>query len=378
MNNLHGILFAYRSTPELKELTLPRTLASLPFGGRYRVIDFMLSNMVNAGITDVGVIMHESYQSLLDHLGSGKDWDLARKNGGLKLLPPFAYSANDRRVTANIYRGTMEALGGVYSYLKDIRQEYVVLADAHTIVNINFKDVLAEHIASGADITAVCTTESTLHHDSVSRNSIYFTPNEAGRVTEVLIGPAAPSGLESLNIYVLSKKLLLELTEYCAARDIYSLTAGVLLPRKDELNIRPYLFNDYANRIQTVAGYYHHNMELLDPTVRKQLFAPERPIRTKERADPATYYAPGSKCVNCVVADGCVIEGTVENSIIFHGTHIAKGAVVRNCVVMQSSEIQSGADIEYIITDKNVTITAGTKLMGSESYPMVVAKNTIV
>jgi glucose-1-phosphate adenylyltransferase len=376
MNNLHGILFAYRTTPELKDLTLHRTLASLPYGGRYRVIDFMLSNLVNAGVTDVGVIMHESYQSLLDHLGSGKDFDLARRNGGMKLLPPFAYAANDRRSSSSVYRGTMEALAGVFSYLQEIRQEYVILADAHTIINIDVAAILEDHIRSGADITAVATSKP----QAVSRDATYFLTGEDGKVNEVLVGPATPVGLESLNMYVLSTELLLKMTESCASRDIFSLSAGVLRPgvANGSLTIHPYVFDGFSERIQSVYGYYVCNRLLLDPSVRKELFDPARPIRTKVRNDAPTYYAPSSKVKDSLIANGCVIEGTVENSIIFHDVHIAKGAVVRDCVIMQSSTIGEGVELSAIIADKNVTIQPGTKLNGAPNCPFVVPKNSKV
>ena len=374
MNNLHGILFAYRTTPELKDLTLHRTLASLPFGARYRVIDFMLSSLVNAGVTDVGVIMHESYQSLLDHLGSGKDFDLARRSGGLKLLPPFAYSKNDRRTSSNVYHGTMDALAGVYTYLQEIRQDYVVLADAHTIMNIDVRDILEAHIASGADITAVATSKP----KSVSRDATYFIPDETGRVSEVLVGPAAPSGLESLNIYIMSKDLMLKLTEYSASRDIVSLSAGILRPQVKELKIIPYVYDGFAYRIQTVQGYYDISRKLLDPAVRAQVFEPSRPIRTKERNDAATYYAPTSKVYNSLLADGCIIEGTVINSIIFHDVHIGKGAIVKDSIIMQSSSIEENAKLDCIIADKNVVISSGTSLAGKDNCPFVVEKGSRV
>lgn len=374
MNNLHGILFAYRTSAELKDLTLHRTTASLPFGGRYRVIDFILSSLVNAGVTDVGVIMHESYQSLLDHLGSGKDFDLARRNGGLRLLPPFAYAKNDRRSSSTVYHGTMDALAGVYTYLQEIRQDYVILADAHIIVNLDVQAVLDAHIASGADITAVATSQP----HSVSRDATYFHVDETGRATEVVVGPAAPTGLESLNIYVMSTDLLLKLTEYSASRDIVSLSAGILQPKVKELKIVPYIYDSFSYRIQTVQGYYDISRQLLDPAVRAQLFEPSRPIRTKERNDAATYYAPTSRVRNSLVADGCVIEGEVENSIIFHNVHIGKGAVVKDSVIMQSSTVESNAQLSAIISDKNVTITSGTRLMGKENCPFVVAKGSKV
>jgi len=371
MNNLHGILFAYRSNPALRELTTTRTISSIPFGGRYRIIDFMLSNLVNAGVTDVGVIMHQNYQSLLDHLGSGKDWDLSRKHGGLKLLPPFAFA---QRSHQGAFRGKMEALDGVYTYLKQIRQEYVMLADGDVAVNLPVRDILRSHIDSGADITAVCTS----HPTGAPRQSTYLTAGSDGRVADVSCAPNAPVGCESLNVYILSRDLLLSLTEHCAAHNIYSFSSGVLLGMKDTLNIRLWLFDGYAARIQSVDAYFTRSMELLEPEVREALFVPQRPIRTKDRSDPSTYYGPDARSVHSLVADGCVIEGHVENSILFRGVRVGRGAVVKNCVLMQSAVIGNGAEVSYVIADKNVQISPNRTLMGHQSYPLAIAKLSVV
>ncbi len=371
MNNLHGILFAYRSNPNLRELTTLRTISSIPFGGRYRMIDFNLSNLVNAGVTDIGVIMRESYQSLLDHLGSGKDWDLSRKHGGLKLLPPFAFA---RRQQQTSFRGKMEALDGVSSYLHQIRQGFMALADGDIAANIPVQDVLAHHLESGADITAVCTS----HPMADPRQSTYFTIGADGMVVDVACAPAAPMGCEALNFYILSKDLLLSLTEYCAAHNIYSFSAGVLMGMKDELKISPYVFDGYAARIQSVASYFARSMDLLDGSVRRDLFDLARPIRTKDRSDPSTYYATGSRCTRSLMADGCIIEGTVENSVLFRGVRVGKGAVVRNCVLMQGATVGDNAEISYVIADKSVRISPYRTLVGHQSYPLAIAKGTTV
>ena len=207
MNDLHGILFAYRSDANLGELTRPRNTCSLAFGGRYRLIDFMLSNYVNAGITDVGVIVHESYQSLLDHLGSGKDWDLSRKHGGLRILPPFGYGEQGH----GEYRGNMEALAGVAGYLKNIRQDYVIMGWGDVALNLDVEAVYDQHIASGADITVVCTP--TLN--GAPRFSEYVEVSADGRVTDLSVHPtSADKALESLEIYVMSKQLLMDMVDY--------------------------------------------------------------------------------------------------------------------------------------------------------------------
>ena len=224
MNDLHGILFAYHSDTNLGELTRHRNTCSLPFGGRYRLIDFMLSNYVNAGISDVGVIVHETYQSLLDHLGSGKDWDLSRKHGGLRILPPFSFADQSH----GSYRGNMEALAGVSGYLNNIRQEYVILGWGDVAVNLPVDQIFQQHLASGADITVVCTP----NRKGAPRFSEYVEVSSDGRISDLSIHPSnAGESLESLEVYIISKQLLLDMVDYCAAHDIHSFSRGVLQPR---------------------------------------------------------------------------------------------------------------------------------------------------
>ncbi len=371
MNRLHGIIFAYRSNADLRELTQVRNTCSVPYGGRYRVIDFMLSNMVNAGISDVGLIVHASYQSLLDHLGSGKDWDLSRKHGGLKILPPFSY-ANKQR--GGVCRGRMDALEGVRSYLQNIRQEHVVLAGGDIAVNLPLRDIYEQHIRTGADITAVCA--STPKGDP--RSSDYFTLGSNGRITDVSIHPYEADGLESLEVYILSKSLLLSLVDQCAAHNIPSFGQGVIQAMAPTLKIMPYIFDGYAARLQNVPSYFARSMELLDPKVRADLFVPERPIRTKDQSNPSTYYGSESSSESSLVADGCVIEGSVKNSILFRGVRVEKGAKVESCILMQGTVVQAGAILKYTITDKNVRINPGRMLMGHETYPLAIAKDEIV
>ena len=370
MNQLHGIIFAYLSNPDLRELTQHRNTCSIPYGGRYRIIDFMLSNLVNAGIDDVGLIVHTNYQSLLDHVGSGKDWDLSRKHGGLRILPPFGY-ANKRE---GIYRGRMDALAGVRSYLQNIRQDYVVLAGGDLAVNLPITDIFEQHLKCGADITAVCTRQP----KGDPKCCDYFTIGASGRVSDVAVHPALPQGCESLEVYILSKSLLLSLVDHCAAHNIPSFSTGVLQPMVDALKIFPYVFDGYAARLQSVAGYFARSMELLDPQVRRQLFVPERPVKTKDQSNPSTYYGPGANAVNSLVADGCIIEGEVENSILFRGVRVEKGARVSGCVLFQGTAIQAGAVLKYAITDKNVRVNPGRMLMGHSTYPLAIAKNEIV
>ena len=370
MNDLHGILFAYRSDANLGELTRPRNTCSLPFGGRYRLIDFMLSNYVNAGISDVGIIVHQSYQSLLDHLGSGKDWDLSRKHGGLRILPPFSYAER-----GGDYRGSMDALAGVSDYLDNIRQDYVILGWGDIAANLPVSEIFEQHLATGADITVVCTP--TLK--GAPRFSEYVAVSEDGRITDLSVHTTAASGaLESLEIYVISKKLLKEKVEYCAAHDMPNFSRGVLQSSLKSLKVVPYVHKGYVGRFQSVGDYYQRSTDLLDPEVRADLFNPARPIRTKDMSNPSTYYGPASVSKCSLVADGCFIEGEVENSILSRGVIVEKGAKVVNSVLMQGTVVKTGASLAYVIADKNVTVNEDRMLMGHASYPLAIAKGTVV
>ena len=371
MKGLHGIIFSYEKHDELRELTEARMPASVPFAGRYRLIDFILSSMVNAGVTDVGVVLEGNYQSLLDHLGSGKDWDLSRSHGGLRLLPPFA--SEQVRGTGGI-RGKMEALAGVRSYLEGIRQSHVVLADSDLVINIPLQDVYQAHLSSGADITAVCTSNVDGPGDVT-----YFRLGEDGRINEVLYPLNDPAGCHrSLEIYILSKQLLLELVDECISHDRVSFRGAVLQAKADSLHLQSYVWDGFAAQVRTLKGYYMRSMEMLNPSIRREVFPAARPIFTKERSEASTYVDPAGVCCNCLVADGCTIEGTVENSILFRGVSVAKGAEVKDCILMQDVTVSRDAVLRHVIADKNVIVKDSRTLMGHENYPMTIAKGSEV
>ena len=370
MNGLHGIIFSYEKRNDLRELAEIRSAASIPFGGRYRVVDFALSNLVNAGVTDVGVVLHGRYQSMLDHLGSGKVWDLSRKRGGLKILPPFNYQ-KDWGVMP--FRGKIEALAGVRSYLDEIRQDYVALMDGDLVVNLPLSDIYEQHIASGADITVVCGNDSFATEDGT-----YFEKDENGRITEVLYNMNRPRGYRGLEVYIIATDLLKKLVDECYAKDLFSWRRDVLRARKDELKIQSYIWKGFAAQIRSVREYYDRTMQLLDPAIREDLFAPERPIRAKGADKTSTYVGPDGACLNSLVAEGCRIEGVVENSILFPGVVVEKGAVVRNCVLFKETAVRENARISHVITDKDVEILADRTLMGHATYPIVLAKGSKV
>ncbi len=370
MSNLHGIIFGYDSGTNLRELTEQRTAASLPFGGRYRIIDFLLSTMVNAGVDDVGIILQESYQSLLDHVRGGRDWDLSRLEGGLTLLPPFSTS----RQRGAGFAGTMDALLNVRSYIEEITKDYVFLANGNIITSFDLSAVLNNHIESGADITAICVREE---DNAEMRSVVRLLVREDGFAQDMVLGSNLKEGLIATDMYLISTKVLKTLMDECANSGESSLTRAIQ-SHVGDLRVMNYVIKDYIARPFTVLQYYQQSMQLLDSEVRHSLFPKGRPVLTKRRNDAPTYYAPGVVVKNSIVADGCYIEGDVENSIIFRGVRIAPGAKVKGCIVMQDTEIGPDAVLDCVITDKDVTITRGRTFIGNPNYPTVVAKGTVV
>jgi len=369
MYSLHGIIFAYEAAPELKELVEHRTSASLPFGGRYRLIDFPLSAMVGAGISDIGVIMQRGYQSLMDHLGSGRDWNLSRRVGGLRLLPPFGYAD-----TQDMYRSRMEALKSVYSYLKRIRQDYVILARGDLAANFPIDDMFRRHVESGAEVTIACSSTPQLP----LKDSSFIIPDRDGFTGGTVWDPIQqPEGYQALEIYILSKELLLKVVEHGTVHNLFN--KGDLLEVLTEgRRAKIYLYDGYVGGITSVEAYYRRSMELLDPACRGQLFLEERPIITKERSDVSTYYDTGARSKNCLVADGCYIEGDIEDCILFRGVHVGKGSVLRGCILMQDTIVQEQAALSHVITDKNVTISPYVTLASPRTYPITIRKDAVI
>ncbi len=365
MNGMHGIIFSYEKSNGLRELTEPRIHGSVPFGGSYRMVDFILSDMVNAGIRDVGVLMHGKCQSMMDHLRSGKSWDLSRSFGGLTLLPVFAY--NSARGNGR-FRGKLEALDVVRDYLRHIGQDYVLLADSDVALNIDLQAVLRAHIDTGADVTAVCAPST--------GDGMYLVADETGRVREVVEN--LRRGNRCLQIFLLRTELLVRLVERFVSRHEYSFQECVLQGLIKEMHIHGYVFHGFAAHITDVAGYYESSMQLLDPAVRQDLFCPQRPIYAKENDAASTYMDPQGGCVNALVDDGCDIQGSVHSSILSRGVRVEKGAVVDGCILFKDTVVGRGAQLRHVIADKDVKVGPGVHLEGTEKYPLVLGKGAEV
>ncbi len=371
MGNVLGIIFSNMHDKTIEDLTKLRTMGSVLFGGRYRLIDFPLSNMVNSGITEVGVITKSNFQSLLDHLGSGREWDLSRKKGGLHILPPFSNTAS------GMYRGRLEALAGVLGFISHSPAEYVLMADCDVVTNMDFRPVLEAHESKGADITIVC--NKNIYNMEQTRFGTVLAMNEDNRVYDVLINPQI-SGMctMSLNMFVVKKDFLIQMVQQAYTRSQYSFVRDILQAKVNDLKIYGYECQDYLSKIDSMDSYYKANMALLDNDTRDVLFPLNRPIYTKVRDNAPCKYGIGAKVSNSLIADGCTIEGEVENCVLFRGVKISKGARVRNSIIMQGSVVGKKCDINYIIADKNVGISDFRTLSGSELYPMYVGKGAIL
>ena len=374
--NALGIIFPNSYDNLVPELVTERLMASIPFASRYRMVDFILSSMVNCGIGNVSIIVRKNYHSLMDHLGSGREWDLTRKNGGLNIVPPFAEKG------VAVYNGRVEALASIIAFLKSQKEKYVVMSDANIAVNFDFKALIDAHIESGADVTVAYKEEpipaGMMDSPTVSKDLYYTLGIEDGRVKKIYINSKEP-GVQnlSMNIYVIDREFLIDQISTAFVRGYVYFERDILAPQISELNVQAYKFDGYVARISDMKSYFDENMKLLDDENLDGLFAGNS-IYTKIRDDNPTRYINGASAKNIMAADGCVIEGEVEDSILFRGVKIAKGAKVKNCVLMQGTVIEAGADIEYVITDKNVTITADKELKGTDSFPIYVAKHQVV
>lgn len=368
-----GIVFSNIYDSTMGELTAHRTVASMPFGGRYRFIDFVLSNMVNSGVYNIGVITKYNYQSLMDHLGTGSEWDLGRKNANLYILPPFSTGVS------NVYRGNLEALNNAMSFLNATKPDYVLMCDTTVICNIDYDDALQSHIKSGADVTVIANKEIKAYE--CDSNDFVITADENGTVNDLAIGYMLDGKpLIGMGMFIIARKTLINIIESYVSRGRYSFEKDYLLSRfvDGQVKINAYEFKGTVLRNHNTLSYFKNNFEIMNEDVRNDIFKSETPIYTKVRDEAPSYYHDGCQVKECTVADGCNIYGKVENSVLFRDVVIEKGATVRNSIIMQGSRVGAGANVNYAIIDKNVTVTPAAELMGASSVPVIVHKGKTV
>lgn len=354
-----GIVFSNMHDNVLGGMTAERSMGSVPFASRYRLIDFVLSRMVHVGVDTVGVIMQNNYHSLMDHIGSGKEWDLSRKRGGITFFPPYSSSNS-----AGIYRGSLEAMGGLLDYIQSSNAEYVVVSDCDLICALDLAPALEYHISKNAGITLIVSRGSR----ELSQRHVVVRAGEDGRMAEASYGGAGD--LVFNNMYIINRDLLIRLVTEATSVNRYSFVKYALIELGHELPVYCYEFDGFCRHIDSLTGYYEASMSLLDPAVREELFPADRPVYTKVRDEVPVKYGLSAEVSNSLIADGCIIEGKVENCVVFRGVHIGKGAVVRNSILMQGTYIGDGADADYLICDKSVLVTDHRRLAGYSTYPL--------
>ena len=368
--NVMGIIFANDAT--LGELTNKRTMASLPFGGRYRQVDFHLSNMAAAGIRHIGIISRHNYQSLMNHIGSGEEWGLELEEGGLEFLTPYAMSATDN------YRGKLESLHTAMDFLQYGNDDYVIMADSAILYNIDMAKVLSAHIERGKDVTVVI-------KESICNGSkqidLALKLDDKGNVTDMAVDYVAPEDyVASMDIFVLSKKYLQEKVTEFIARNLFHMDRDLVLGQwqKGQLTVNVYKHDGIALYNDSVEEYFRNSLALIDKEVRHDLFGANHPVFTKVRDRVPTYYGEECEVEDCLIADGCMIEGEVEDSILFRNVTICEDAEVEDCVIMNDTVVGEGSKLKYVILDKDVTVRPGAKLIGTPNAPIIIKRGDVV
>ena len=368
--NVMGIIFTNDAT--MGELTNKRTMASIPFGGRYRQVDFALSNLACAGVRHVGIISRHSYQSLMNHIGNGEEWGLDLEEGGLEFLTPYAQS------TVGTYRGKLESLQNAMDFLEyGDEDELVVLIDSAVLSNIDLTAVLNAHVASGKDLTVV--TKAGICNGEKKIDLAMKV--EDGEIKDMVVDYVAPADYAaSMDIFVLSKKFLIKSVKDRIARDKFHMDRDLVMGgwNRGVVSINAYAFEGVAMFNESVEEYFNNTMALIKKDVRADLFGGAHPIYTKVRDRVPTYYGEGSEIEKCLIADGCMLEGEVEESVLFRQVTVAKGAEVENCILFNDAVIGEGAELKYVILDKNVTVTPGAKLIGTKKNPIIVKRGETV
>ena len=366
-----GIIFT--NDASLGDLTIKRTMASIPFGGRYRHVDFALSNLSSAGIRHVGIISRFNYQSLMNHVGDGEEWGMELGEGGLEFLTPFAMS------TSHAYHGKLESLYNSMDFLEfGGNDEYVVLTDSAVLSNIDLKKVLAAHVKSGKDVTIV-TKAGIANGEKVIDLALKL--DAKGAVADMVVDYAADEDyVASMDIFVMKKAWLIKQVKEHIARNLFHLDRDLILGgwQKGKVSVNVYPFEGVAMFNESIEEYFRNSMALTEKEVRADLFGANHPVYTKVRDRVPTYYGEACEIENCIVADGCMLEGEAEDSILFRQVTICPGAEVENCVIMNDTVVGQGSELEYVILDKDVTVRPGTKLKGTPKNPIIIKRGETV
>ena len=363
-----GLIFSNIHDSSVPELTSKRTVASIPFGGRYRLIDFALSNMVNSDVNKVGVITKSNYRSLMDHVGSGKDWDLARHYGGLFILPPFDNQG------ASLYTTRLEALTNVIGFLSQSTEDYVIMSDSDMVCNIDFRPIIKNHVKNNADLTLVYVKKK--RKESGGKMNTFFTL-DGDRIVDATFDSKEEDVNLYTNICIIGRNLLINLIEEALSHGSSHFVKDVLIPHIKTLRVYGHRHIGYYEEMTSLQKYYTESMKFLDRETREEVFR-KASVYTKVKDSIPTHYGDNCIAKNSLIADGCEIEGEVYDSIIFRGVKVEKGAVIRNCILMQNTIIGENATLNCIITDKNTIIREKRNLSGCETHPFFIGKGSVI
>lgn len=361
-----GIILAGGNNNKMKELSYKRAIAAMPMAGSYRAIDFALSNMSNSHIQKVAVLTQYNAKSLNEHLSSSKWWDFGRKQGGLYVFTPSITADN-----GFWYRGTADSIWQNIDFLKNSHEPYVVIASGDGIYKLDYNDVLEYHINKKADITVVC---KDIEGDDVTRFGLVKT-DEDGRITDFEEKPmASENRTVSTGVYIIRRRLLIELIEKCAEEERYDFVNDILIRYKNLKKIYAYKMDSYWSNISSVESYYNTNMDFLKPDIRNYFFKQYPEIYSKVDDMPPAKYNPGSVIKNSLISSGCIINGQVENSILFKKAFIGNNCIIKNCIIMNNVYIGDNTYLENCIVESKGTIRANTTHIGENGEIKIVVE----
>lgn len=365
MNNVMGLITTNYSSEHFNKLAEIRPIATLPIGGRYRMVDFPLSNLVHSGIRTVGVTSAYRYRSLIDHLGAGKEWSLSRKDDGLYILPGSAYGM--KRFQGKFL---LRDLINNKPFFDRATEDYVIVSASNKIFNIDYHQAVAKHIESGADITMLYKEVA----NADLKKGHFLDLDRDGNVTG--IDTVASGGIAAwfMDCYIINRERLLNLMEWYSNMDYIDMME-IITDNIGRLKIKTYSFGGYVGAVDSTYDYMKCSMDMLDLKVRNELFNSSKMIFTKVQDAPPAKYLEGCSVTNSIVSSGAIIGGTVENSIISRNVKIGKGAIVKNCVILQRCVIEPGAVLENVVCDKFAYVSENVRLTGTKYSPLVIEKN---
>ncbi|SFR71528.1 glucose-1-phosphate adenylyltransferase subunit GlgD [Anaeromicropila populeti] len=364
-----GIVLAGGNSTRMKALSNKRAIAAMPIAGGYRSIDFVLSNMSNSHIQKVAVFTQYNAKSLNEHLNSSKWWDFGRKQGGLYVFTPTITVDN-----GFWYRGTADAIAQNLSFLKNSHEPYVVIASGDGVYKIDYNKVLEYHISKKADITVV--TKELPEGEDASRFGVIRT-DEEGRIKEFEEKPIiSATNRVSIGVYVIRRRQLIELIEKAEQEERHDFVKDVLIRYKGLKRIFAYSMDSYWKNIASVDSYYDTNMDFLKKDIRDYFFKGYPDIYSKVEDLPPAKYNVGSSVKNSLISSGCIINGTVENSVLFKQVYVGNNAAIKNSIILNDVYIGDNVYIENCIVESRDTIRANTTYVGEpNNIKIVVEKN---